>query len=230
MSEKKILTTPQVAEMCGVTTMTVTRWIKEGYFPGVQKGLGLTSPYRIPADEVEAFIERMSQGLQEQWLENQRRAREQEAASLASQPGQPPQPATLAALAEALQRIEGRRPKGAFALIVEDDLDAGGIFEFTLQAAGFATSVVKSAHEAFTWLASVVPDVIVLDLHLPDVPGVEVLRRIRANPQLADVPVIVATAHTEMAEEIEDEVELVLIKPVRYNVLQDKAVELAKTQ
>jgi excisionase family DNA binding protein len=196
MSEKKTLTTPRVAEMCGVTTMTVTRWIKEGYFPGVQKGLGKTSPYRIPQDEVEAFTQR----------------------------------ATLAALTEMLQQSEERRPKGAFALIVEDDADAGGIFEFTLQAAGFATRVVKSAGEAFTWLASIVPDVIVLDLHLPDMPGTEVLRRMRANPQLADVPVIVATAHPEMAEEIEDEVELVLIKPVRYNVLQDKAVELTGAQ
>ena len=72
------------------------------------------------------------------------------------------------------------------------------------------------------------PDVIVLDLHLPNVPGTEILRQIRSDPRLAAVPVIVATAYPQMAESIEEKADLVLIKPVRYNVLQNKAVELTE--
>jgi excisionase family DNA binding protein len=52
-----VLKVPQVAEMCGVDPKTVRRWIEDGFFPGAKRGLGKTSPYRIPRHEVEAFIE-----------------------------------------------------------------------------------------------------------------------------------------------------------------------------
>ena len=60
-----------------------------------------------------------------------------------------------------------------------------------------------------------------LDLHLPDVPGAETPQGMRAASWLEAVPVIVVTAHTELAEKVEDEVELPLIKPVRYDELQE---------
>ncbi|HET89485.1 MAG TPA: DNA-binding protein [Chloroflexi bacterium] len=44
--------------MCGVSDQTIRRWIKQGYFPGVRRSLGVTSPYRVPRVEVEAFITR----------------------------------------------------------------------------------------------------------------------------------------------------------------------------
>ena len=72
------------------------------------------------------------------------------------------------------------------------------------------------------------PNLVILDLHLPDMPGINILRKIRSTQWLAGVPVIVATAHPQMAEVIDEEADLVLIKPVRYRVLQDKAVELAR--
>lgn len=231
--EKETLTAPQVAKMCGVTSVTVQRWVKAGYFPGAWKGLGKTSPYRIPRDEVEAFIARMTEGLQEQWLEEHGLAEQSDgapkAAKPAREPRQPDHRATIAALAEMLQQFGGQQAGTSLALIVEDDPDAGDIFEFTLKQAGLATSVVESGDAALKWLAAMVPDVLVLDLHLPDVPGTQVLRHIRDDPRLREIPVIVATAHPEMAEDIQDEADLVLIKPVRYHVLQDKAVELAST-
>ncbi len=77
-------------------------------------------------------------------------------------------------------------------------------------------------------MAGRAPDLVVLDLRLPDVPGVEVLRRIRADPRSAEIPVIVTTAHPRMAEEIQEEASLVLIKPISSAVLKRKAVELAR--
>jgi excisionase family DNA binding protein len=58
MSEKETLSTTQVARMCGVTDETIRRWIRQGRFPGAYRGLGVTSPYHIPREEVEAFIAR----------------------------------------------------------------------------------------------------------------------------------------------------------------------------
>ena len=45
-----------------------------------------------------------------------------------------------------------------------------------------------------TWLATVRPDIVLLDLHLPDITGEEVLDELRARPETADVPVIVVSA------------------------------------
>ena len=223
MSKKKTLTATQVAKTCGVTSRTVQRWIHAGHFPGARKEPGKTSPYHIPRDEVEAFVKRLSQEMEEQQALAEG---DPDIAQLVKQLGQPAQRAVATAMMEVLQQTEAPRKGTPFALIVEDDPDAGYIFEATLKAGGFATDVVGSSDAALKRLESMVPDVLVLDLHLPDAPGTEVLRHIRANPQLAQVPIIIATAHAELAKEIEDEVDLVLIKPVRYSVLQDKAVEL----
>jgi len=57
MSEnEEMLSTSQVARMCGVTSETVRHWIRQGRFPGSWRGLGVTSPYHIPRSEVETFI------------------------------------------------------------------------------------------------------------------------------------------------------------------------------
>ncbi|HEC35368.1 MAG TPA: DNA-binding protein [Anaerolineae bacterium] len=52
------LTASQVANMCGVSSRTVRRWVRAGFFPGTKRGLGKTSPYRIPREAVESFIAR----------------------------------------------------------------------------------------------------------------------------------------------------------------------------
>ncbi len=66
-------------------------------------------------------------------------------------------------------------------------------------------------------MAASVPDLVVLDLRLPDVPGADVLRGIRANPRSAETPVVVIMAHPQMAQEVADfnsweEADLVLVK------------------
>jgi CheY-like chemotaxis protein/predicted DNA-binding transcriptional regulator AlpA len=199
MDSEETLTARDVAQMCGVTSRTVTRWIKAGYFPGAWKAPGKTSSYHIPKAEVVAFIDRMSDEIDTQGREM-----------------------------EVLQRLDHRQAGKLFALIIEDDADAGAIFEFTLRAVGFHPMTVRTGQEALSIMTSMLPNLVVLDLHLPDMPGIDILQRIRTTGWLADVPVIVATAHPQMAEVVEEEADLVLIKPVRYRVLQDKAVELAR--
>lgn len=225
MSKKETLTTSQIADMCGVTSRTVNRWVRAGYFPGAQRGPGRTSPYRIPKEEVETFIDRMSARVK-------RHYKSRLISQLETELDHPDQQGVLAALAETLRQFEAqqKQKRVLFALIVEDDPDAGDIFEFALRTSGFTPAVVKSGRTALGWLASMVPDLLILDLHLPDIPGIEVLRQMRADSRLTDVPVIVATAHPELAEQIEDQANLVLIKPVRYNVLQNQAIELTKEE
>ena len=54
-----------------------------------------------------------------------------------------------------------------FALIVEDDKDLSTIFSIALQEADFETEIVSTGDKALERLADIVPDVVVLDLHLP---------------------------------------------------------------
>ena len=108
-------------------------------------------------------------------------------------------------------------------LIIEDDEDLSVIFSEALQAAGFKTEIIQSGDKALARLAVTVPDVVVLDLHLPRVAGMDILHQIRADARLSATRVIVATAHPRMAESLRDEADLVLLKPISFSQLRDLA-------
>jgi CheY-like chemotaxis protein len=113
------------------------------------------------------------------------------------------------------------------ALIIEDNRELAIIFSQALQAAGFATGIIQDGDQALARLAITTPDVVVLDLHMPCVSGVEILRRIRADARLAGTRVIVATADMRATDMLQDQADLVLIKPVSFTQLRDLAGRLA---
>ncbi|MBS1250726.1 MAG: Polar-differentiation response regulator DivK [Chloroflexi bacterium] len=101
-----------------------------------------------------------------------------------------------------------------FALIVEDDRDIAEIFNLSLEGAGFVTEVVRDGQVAFERLAEIVPDVVVLDIHLPGIPGNDILKFIRSNERLAETQVMLVTADAARGEELRGESDLLLLKPV----------------
>jgi DNA-binding response OmpR family regulator len=115
------------------------------------------------------------------------------------------------------------------ALIVEDSQTQAIILAEALQAAGFEAEIITDGDTALARLASVVPDIVVLDLHLPGVPGIDVLRHIRAEARLAKTRVIVVTIESQSAAVIQDEADLVLLKPVDFAQLRDLAARLGPT-
>jgi DNA-binding response OmpR family regulator len=108
-------------------------------------------------------------------------------------------------------------------LIIEDDEDLSVIFSEALQAAGFETEIIKRGDTALERLAATTPDVVVLDLQLPKITGMDVLHQIRADERLKKTRVIIATAHPHMAESLRDEADLVLLKPISFSQLRDLA-------
>jgi CheY-like chemotaxis protein len=106
------------------------------------------------------------------------------------------------------------------ALVIEDHEDISALFCLVLQEAGFRTEIIGSGDEAVTRLADVVPDVVILDLHLPGVQGDAILHQIRTDGRMAETRVIVITAYTALARTLQDEADLVLIKPVSLNLLR----------
>jgi DNA-binding response OmpR family regulator len=115
------------------------------------------------------------------------------------------------------------------ALIVEDEYDISLIFAKALRAAGFEAEIAHSGDQAIEWLASHVPHIVVLDLQMPKVAGTEVLERIRADPRLEGVCVIIATAYPHMAEGLHEEADWVFFKPVSFAQLRDMAARLGDT-
>lgn len=78
-------------------------------------------------------------------------------------------------------------------LVLEDDPDISFLVEELLVAEGFDVHVARTAGEAFRWLETHVPSLILLDLLVPDMPGWEFDARRRADPRLAGVPLIVSS-------------------------------------
>jgi DNA-binding response OmpR family regulator len=79
-------------------------------------------------------------------------------------------------------------------LVVEDDPDIRSTLEQILGDAGYAVSAAGTAAEALRLVAVSTPDLVLLDLMLPDRPGGEVCRALRADPRTHAVPVIMVTA------------------------------------
>jgi len=113
-----------------------------------------------------------------------------------------------------------------FALVIEDDKDVAIIFAEALRMAGCETEIIRAGDAALARLAATVPDVVVLDLHLPRVEGIDILRQIRADARLAGTRVIVVTGDPPAAEGLQDLADLVLIKPVGLDQLSDLATRL----
>jgi CheY-like chemotaxis protein len=75
-------------------------------------------------------------------------------------------------------------------------------------------------------LANLTPALVVLDLHLPHVSGKTLLRQIRADERLRETRVILTTADALMAAHLDEEADVVLLKPVSVTQLRDLATRL----
>lgn len=113
--------------------------------------------------------------------------------------------------------------KKKLALVIEDDPAQQTIFSRAVEMAGYTVEVIGQGEDALKRLAEVIPDLVVLDLHLPKVSGDEILATIRADERLATVPVILATADPLLAETLSDVSDLVLLKPISFTQLRDLA-------
>jgi two-component system phosphate regulon response regulator PhoB len=85
----------------------------------------------------------------------------------------------------------------AHVLIVEDEHDLSTLLDFNLRSAGFSTSVAPTGAAALQSARERRPELVLLDLMLPDLPGTEVCRELRAAPETRDVLIVMLTARGE---------------------------------
>jgi len=82
-------------------------------------------------------------------------------------------------------------------LIVEDEPDQQELLRYNLAREGYSVSCAADGREALAMLRDVEPDLILLDLMLPGLDGLEVCRKVRHDPATANVPIVMLTAKSE---------------------------------
>ncbi|MGB8930224.1 MAG: response regulator [Anaeromyxobacteraceae bacterium] len=87
-------------------------------------------------------------------------------------------------------------------LIVDDERDLLSLLDFNFRSAGFDTLLAATGEEALRTAAQRVPDLVLLDLMLPDLAGTEVCRRLKADARTRDVPVVMLTARGDEIDRI----------------------------
>jgi DNA-binding response OmpR family regulator len=88
-------------------------------------------------------------------------------------------------------------------LVVDDEPDLVELIAYNLQQQGHTVLTANNGTDAIELAKSRQPDLIVLDVMMPELNGVEVARRLRSQTETATVPIIMLTAKTEESHEIE---------------------------
>ena len=109
------------------------------------------------------------------------------------------------------------------ALIIEDHADQNIVFTTALKKAGYSTESILDGITAQKRLLEIAPQLIILDLHIPGVSGDALLEQIRNDPRLENALVILATADAALADVLQPQADLVLLKPISFAQLSELA-------
>jgi diguanylate cyclase (GGDEF)-like protein len=85
-------------------------------------------------------------------------------------------------------------------LVIDDDRDVADFIRSSLEDAGYAVAVAHSGAEGLQAVGGVVPEMVLLDLTLPDMDGFEVLRSLQMNPITSNIAIVLLTTETNVAD------------------------------
>ncbi len=111
--------------------------------------------------------------------------------------------------------------------IIEDEEDAAELFAEMMRISGFRVVKTSRSTPAIAMMTADKPDLVLLDIMMPEVSGLDILRQMRRDPNLANIPVIVVTAKgmpTDIKNGMEAGASTYLTKPVGFLELKE-AVE-----
>lgn len=87
-------------------------------------------------------------------------------------------------------------------LIVDDDLETLRLISLMLQRQGYQVVTANDGRQALSQAQSELPDLIILDVMMPDVDGFEVAKRLRAAPETASIPILMFTAKSQVEDKV----------------------------
>ena len=86
------------------------------------------------------------------------------------------------------------KPETPLVLVVDDDMLVREFFREELEAVGCSTVVAANGVQALERVAAQLPQLILLDINMPEMDGLEVLRRLKRNPVTKAIPILMITA------------------------------------
>lgn len=107
---------------------------------------------------------------------------------------------TMATQAKPIENKDLRH--GRRILVVEDERDIADMLRFNLERAGFTVSMASDGRTALRLVADFQPELILLDLMIPEIPGTEVATRVRATAATAAIPIIMLTAKSDEVDQV----------------------------
>ena len=87
-------------------------------------------------------------------------------------------------------------------LIVEDDTALADVLTYNIGQAGYDVALARDGQDGLTQAQLKLPDLIILDLMLPVIDGLEVCRRLRADPATSGIAVLMLTAKSEESDQV----------------------------
>jgi DNA-binding response OmpR family regulator len=116
-------------------------------------------------------------------------------------------------------------------MIIEDEHESAELFAEMMRVGGYRVLKMFSGASAVSTIAREKPDAVILDIMLPDISGLDVLRGMRREPELAGTPVIVVSAKvlpSDVRNGLEAGASLYLTKPVTFRDLKDAVDRLTR--
>ena len=110
-------------------------------------------------------------------------------------------------------------------LVVDDDVDLADLIQTKLTAEGHQVSVINSGEGAFEMAKQIRPDLLILDIMLPGMTGYQICRRLRKDPELYGVGILILTAlgeEPEVLHGLEQGADDFLAKPFKLDTLMEK--------
>lgn len=92
---------------------------------------------------------------------------------------------------------------GGRILVVDDEPNALRLIGYALGIAGYDVVTAENGEEALIKIRAANPDLVILDIMLPDISGIEVCRQVRSDPATADLPIIMFSARVQVKDKIE---------------------------
>lgn len=186
MTDKRTLTTGEIAEHCGVNFRTVIRWIERGWLKAYQ--LPGRGDNRVEVGEFLRFLREHQLPIPEEFIEHRNRV-----------------------------------------LIIDDEPEMSSSIQRLLRREGYQTLVANDGFRAGSLLSIFKPAVLTLDLQMPGIGGMEVLRYIREKEEFAGLKILIISALA--GEKLEEALALgaddVLEKPFEKTDLLRKIARLS---
>lgn len=114
-------------------------------------------------------------------------------------------------------------------LLVEDDLPTRDMYQKTLSLAGYDIVVAENGQEGLEKLKDFEPDIILLDIRMPVMNGIEMLEKLKSNPKTMNTPVIIMTNVTDSQTDREVFSKGANLTIVKSETEPDEVIEWIKT-